>query len=399
MMDDIDRITPTVVSPEQLEHVVRAAVERAASKDPPGPQGAARRLVDNLKAYWPLFVGLVSIGLALIGWATYKVSPLESIREIAHQKEQRRFQQQLSQQHIDLGNDFLNVAQLEAAKAEFARARELDSYSVDAELGLLKVSVFEPVRTDEYDPEVAERRLQAILRQRPNDTHALAFLGDVYTNLDRDKALKYYRQSLASDQKNAYAYEGLGVLLDLQGKTPDALQMYEKAVSLSGWNQTFLNNLAYQYYLRANYSKAEELYLLLLGLDDRYFLSYCMLANTQLMLGSPRAAYRNLQRLDAMLRDGATSKLKRNNGDWFFHVTELETVHLTSADQKAGYVRLLMAVTAKLLALDDDVRRHLLEATSDSSKQSLRIVDSDINRLAKAQPALAGRLAEFGVAR
>jgi len=81
----------------------------------------------------------------------------------------------------------------------------------------------------------------------------------------------------------------------------DARQLYEKAASLSPWNQTFLNNLAYQHFLAGEYKKADELYVRLLSLDSRYLLSYFMLSQAVLMQGDNQRAFRTLRLLDDVL--------------------------------------------------------------------------------------------------
>lgn len=156
--------------------------------------GPVVMLAGGLKTYWAVIAAVVSVVIAAVAWITLHVSPLDSYREIARKKEQQQFQRQLAQQHIELGVDFLNVGQLEAAKAEFAKAKELDPFSLDADLGLLKVSVFEPIAIKQYDPEIADHRLRAILKQRPHDTHALTYLAEVNRNIDQNEAFTSMRR-------------------------------------------------------------------------------------------------------------------------------------------------------------------------------------------------------------
>lgn len=394
-----DHVPATVADTKQVEAMTRVLLEMLDSrKQTVRSNVGVARVVETLKAYWPLIIAAVSVVLAVVGWISFDVSPFENAREIAHRKQEHRYQLELERRHIELGNDFLNVGQLPAAKAEFTRARELNSYSMEAEMGLLKVSVFEPVAGGDYDPEVAQRRLQAILKQKPNDSHALAFLGDVYRNIDSQEALRYYDQALASDSTNAMAYYGRGILFDKRGETADALAMYEKAVSLSKWNQIFLNNLAYQYYLRGEYKKSENLYVRLLDLDGRFLLSYYMLANSQLMLGGASVAYRNLMLLDARLKDGVSTKLVRNQATWFFHTGKNATIHLYSDAEKSAYAKYLMALACHLKGLDPDVQRYLSEVPAIGPRRAAvvkTLIDADLSRLAKAQPDLASQLRFF----
>jgi hypothetical protein len=57
-----------------------------------------------------------------------------------------------------LGNQFLNVGQLEAAQAEFTQASSAEPYNAEAQLGSLKASVFDTIQGKEYDPELAVGR-------------------------------------------------------------------------------------------------------------------------------------------------------------------------------------------------------------------------------------------------
>jgi len=379
---------------EEIADIVVAALE-ASRGDRHQSRQATRGLFETLRDNWGIVAALVSLLLAFAGWLVYDVSPLSTVEEIAHRQEQRRFQRDLVARHLALGNDFLSVGQLEAAKLEFTRARELDQYSIEAEVGLLKVSVFEPITSNDYSPEVAERRLQAILQGNANDTHALAFLGEVFRGINQEKALEYYEQALDVDSGNALAYFGKAVLADEAGKRAEALPLYEKAVTLSPWNQTFLNNLAYQHFLGANYEKADELYVLLLSLDSRYLLSYYMLGHSRLLRGQDEQAYRTFGLLDQLLADDQTISLRRNTGPWFFHVDEGAPVYLYTNAEKRAYAHYVIALAASLSAHSDEARQHLagVAVLGDAARAGRRIVVGDMRRLQKARPEVASRLA------
>jgi len=275
---------------------------------------------------------------------------------------------------------------------EFISARDLDQYSIDAEIGLLKVSVFEPIKSDDYSPEVADRRLQAILRTNVTDTHALTFLGEVYRGVDKGKALEYYNLALTADSNNALAYFGKAVLLDTAGKREDALAFYEKAVALSPWNQTFLNDLAYQHFLGRNYEKAEELYIRLLSLDSRFLLSYYILAHSQLLRDRDAQAYQSLRLLDQLLNDDATSELSRNRSPWFFHVYQSTPVYLYTKAEKRACARYVLALAAYLVSRPIEAQQHLTavdELGPDAAQASRLIMLGDVRRLQAARPQQA----------
>jgi tetratricopeptide (TPR) repeat protein len=232
-----------------VEEIVRIVVYTlAAEKEYARVQSENRwkRLADDIKSYWPLIAAVGSLGLALLAWLTLQISPRDSYRQMAERKQERKYQQEMAQRHLQIGVDFLNVNQIQPAKAEFTRVRELEPYNVQAEVGLLKVSVFEmfePTNIDAYDPEIAERRLSANLQQHKDDTHVLTLLGMVYRVFDPKEAEANFDKAIAAGPENALAYFQKGFLLDLRGDRVEALRLYSEASRRSKWNQPFLNNL------------------------------------------------------------------------------------------------------------------------------------------------------------
>lgn len=92
-----------------------------------------------------------------------------------------------------------------------------------------------------------------------------------------------------------------------------------------------------------------------------------MLGNTELMLGDADSAYRNLLVLEQQLRDGQTIKLDRNQGDWFFHIGDGETVSLSSDAAKTTYARYLIALSALLSSRAAESERYLAQTRSPAS--------------------------------
>ncbi|MGH6826968.1 tetratricopeptide repeat protein [Methyloceanibacter sp.] len=358
------------------------------------PSGVLTRLADDLRIYWPLIAAVTSIIVASLAWVAWGVSPLDSAREIAHQKQQHNFQERLTGLHLELGEDFLNVGQLAAARFEFERAKTLDPYSVPAELGLLKVSTFEPIAKKEYDPEVAQRRLGAVLRQNPNDTHALAFLGEVYSAIDHAEAHRYLDQAIAINSKNARAYALKGDLFESEQKTAMALKMFENAVSLSPWNQVFLSNLAYEHFLLEQYQEAERLYLQLLNLNPRFMESYYMLARTQFRLGDFEAAYTNLQSLSSLLNDQAIMSLPRNQEMWWFYGPDKKEIDLRTDTEKRAYARYLMELGEHLLDREPDTRLADDSTAGDTPFVRLLVI-GELEELGESQPDLKNKLSSF----
>lgn len=362
-------------------------------------KGILLRLADGIRAYWPLMAAIASAGIAITAWISLDVSPLESAREIAYKKQEREYRQQLTQLHLELGNDFLDVGQIQAAEVEFVRAREIDPNNIPAELGLLKVSIFEPIIGGEFEPELAQRRLRAILERAGEDSHVYAFLGNVYQGIDPEESERYYDRALQINPDNAWAYFGKGVLYDLQGRAADAAEMYTQASLRSEWNQTFLNNLAYQQYRLGNYEKALDYYIRLLRLDGRYLLSYYMLAKIQMQLGAMEAAYNNLLILEDLLDDQAILDLQRNKGTWYFHRRDKGVVRFYSPEEKSAYAQYLIALVALVSGRETESQTRLSKVLDAPVAHSAReLIAFDIERLAEWKPDLKKRLASFSAA-
>ena len=308
----------------------------------------------RLTKNWVVFLFVVSLFGTFLGWLVYDISPLQPLEEIAsRQNEYKRkelhlqYRQRMVKRHIDLGNSFLNVAQLDAARGEFENALKLDPDNSEAHLGKLKAEIFAPIANKEYEPEIAKRKLDLILKERPNDPQVLAYLGDIYQNISAQEAMQYYEQAITHDPTMASAYQGMGIIYDKADKIDDAIKMYEKALALSNWNQTFLNNLGYQYLRRNEYPKAIEKYKLLLQLDYRYLLTYYTLSNAYRLTGNLSMALWFQERLIGLLNDTNMTTLARNRGEWFFH-TDSHRVHFYELPMRKCYALYNAALTAYL---------------------------------------------------
>jgi tetratricopeptide (TPR) repeat protein len=298
------------------------------------------------------------------------------------------------------------VGQIEAAKAEFSQARDLDRFNSQAEIGLLKVSTFEPILKGNYDPEVIDRRLKFILEQSKNDdiqaldknknddTHALAFLGYIHLNIDVAEAEDYLDRSLTSNAENAWAYFSKGILFDLANRPKGAIAMYDKAVSLSKWNQTFLNNLAYQHFILGNYEEAQNIYNKLLRLHPYYLLSYYILAKTKFRLSEFETAYANLQFLNDLLNDEAAMGRALNRSPWLFHGHSKSMLVLYSETEKREYAHYLTALAAHLVGNATEVQRLLSDAVEDGAT-ARQLITMDITELAQWRPDLEKGLNSF----
>ena len=219
----------------------------------------------------------------------------------------------------------------------------------------------------------------------------------MYSRIDGQKALEYYDEAIASDSSNAWAYAEKGELAMRQNDRQTTLAMYEQAIKLSKWNQLFLNNAAYQYYLNRDYGKAYELYARLLNLQPDFLISYSMVANTALMLGNADLAGRILEPLEEKLHDQSILNLERNQGGWAYRDRDQNELILYSPQEKIAYLRYLLALARQLTGHPKEAERVLREVAAEShdTSQVRLILDSDISNLEAARPEFAKQLYKF----
>ena len=191
----------------------------------------------------------------------------------------------------------------------------------------------------------------------------------------------------------------LGVLYDLQNDPDNALKMYEKAWSLSKEDQTYLNNLAYQYYQRKQYEEAIEKYEIVLKLDTRYLLTYYTISNAYRLTGNLKDALRYQERLVNLLQSKEATSLNMNQGEWFFH-TESGQVHFDPNDfpKRKYYAYYNLALTLYLLGSDKQTDEYIRKARDldIAEERSVKLLlDFDIRSLEKEQNSFKTRLDEF----
>lgn len=352
-----------------------------------------------LTSNWVIFTFTLSLVSILLGWCIYGISPLRPIQEIAEQQNAKRFHKRMVARHLVLGNSFLSVGNLKAAKIEYDNALKLDPNSVEAQLGKFKAELFEPIAGKDYDPEVVEKRLNLVLEENPGDVHALVFLGSIYQNIDTIYSKKYYQKAIKIDSTVAMAYFGLGNIYDMNRQYDSALLYYEKAVRFSRWNQSYLNNLAYQYFLRNQNNDAIEIYLLLLKLDYRFLLSYFTLTCAQRKVGDLSNALHNQKLLFDYINDTTVTNLDRNKGEWLFHAGK-EEILLIDLDAKKYYAYRSISLTSYLLGKKTDCADYVALSESlhiqEREKSSIKkLMGFDVSELSRSDSAYKKALNEY----
>lgn len=351
---------------------------------------------------WPIFLLLISIFVSLIGWVFFDISLFQPLEKIAYEQDQKRYKQRIVQRHIELGNAFLNDRHHEAAKREFKDALKLDPSNAQAHMGCFKSEIWETIKNKGFEPSVLEKRLEIIKKENPNDPHAFLFLGDIYQNIDKEKALKYYQEAMSQDSSlTAAASFGMGIVYTLKNKYKEAQEKYEQACALSKWNSGYLDNLSYQYYLNKNYDKALCYADTLSKLDPEYLPAYITISKIYRIKGRCEDAfiYQNFI-LSILISDTTVASLEKNKDVWFFpYIIEEDTeaVYLTDYSTKKCYLYLDMALTCILLQYMEAAQICVMKARElyeDWPRNVERFVLSDVGRIVEMRPDM---LNKFGI--
>jgi Flp pilus assembly protein TadD len=120
-------------------------------------------------------------------------------------------------------------------------------------------------------PEFAIKVYQDILAINGNHALANEKVGLYYLDKGQDgKAKPYLLQAIKSDKSRWKAYNGLGVIADLERNTEEAINYYQAALEIMPNSPMLLNNLGYSYYLSGDALKARGLFAQALNYDTQY---------------------------------------------------------------------------------------------------------------------------------
>lgn len=121
---------------------------------------------------------------------------------------------------------------------------------------------------------------------------------DAYEAIKSNKFLKAERALLTilkSDEKNAAAYNRLGILYVKQKNYDDAIECFEIARSIEP-SASSLHNLGLVYYELQDYARASEAFDIAIELEDNIAARYVAYAKVQLQLSKPGKVVSALER-------------------------------------------------------------------------------------------------------
>jgi len=251
-----------------------------------------------------LFVICSSLYAIVVGKYSYNISLDQSLKEIAYKQEvyknendMRKLNKSIAQHYLKLGNSLLDVSQPEAAKIAFEKVCSLDPMNKEGHLGVLKSEVFQPISTREpsyYDMERTIKKLEIILDLNNNDPHALYFLGEIYRDVESEKASYYYHKVLElklGSELDSLAYYGLAWLYLKDKRKEESLELAKKAAERTNYNPVVLNGLGYVYLVNGNYDNTIKTLEPLLKSNPYLMPSYCNIIQAYRMTGNIKDAY------------------------------------------------------------------------------------------------------------
>jgi tetratricopeptide (TPR) repeat protein len=355
-------------------------------------------------ANWPFLFFIITVLGLLFGRVVYGISPLYWLEDIKHKQdehdkkiEEETFKRRMVGRHIELGHALLDVYELEAARANYKKALALDELSVEAQMGVLKAEIFLSVRRKDYSPQVAEKQLQLIQAENPNDKHAFLFLGDVYMYIEPERALEYFDKALQQDPNLAVVHNFIGYLHDQKGESDEALACYQKAAALEKWNTMILSNAAYHTLRKKLYHDAIRQFDLLLRLDPKLLWAYWSLVQAYRLVDNLQNAYAWQQALMSRLEDDAITSLPVNQSELLFYAGD-ELLYLYGLPQIRCFSYYSAALTCHLMAKAAEAEAWLQKARSLSVEDRTpleKLLRSYISELQQEQSSYDKQLQEF----
>lgn len=67
------------------------------------------RAISRISSNWAIFLFLLSVLSAFIGWVVFGISPLRPLKEIAYRQEQEEIKNRMVKRHFELANLYINI--------------------------------------------------------------------------------------------------------------------------------------------------------------------------------------------------------------------------------------------------------------------------------------------------
>jgi tetratricopeptide (TPR) repeat protein len=421
------------VDAAQVEHITRIVlrvIELRQGQNTDSYESNQRGLVARM------FSGMFSRGVTIplliaalvtvVGLVRFGI-PLWEIPEVAVDKyRQAHLRSEQVDRHIALGESFLDIGRAVAANVEFEKALELEPANPEVHRASFKAQLFAPIEKGAYDPVVTQERLEQFLEETRRDgsdedaSHVYAYLGDIFSYADPDKALSYYRQAISLRSTNSYAHFGMGNVYDTQNELDEAKEEFKAAADLAHdesvasrnvfayVSQEYQFNYAYVLYKQKRYKEAAKAVEELLSWDPEYVPAYYALPQYyQLGWGDLENSLRFQQELISHLKNERIMAQERNSitlYSTFFLASGSAPVYLPELPAHQYYVYYSTALTSYLLGDAEKAEGYIETARKLQSNGQVddylvpevqRVVEFDIETLLEAQPHFKPKADEF----
>jgi tetratricopeptide (TPR) repeat protein len=155
--------------------------------------------------------------------------------------------------HFSSGRVYMALRKFDEAAAAFQRSISLNPDAADSYNGLGE-SLGELKRF----PQAIEAFQQAVARDA-SLLKARSNMGVTYDRMGQPKYAEFvYRMLVRDHPEFAEGYDGLAVVLSKSGRAREAVQLYEKAISLSPGQPSYHYNYGLNYLLLGDPAKAQE---------------------------------------------------------------------------------------------------------------------------------------------
>src|SRR5262245_61140151 len=133
--------------------------------------------------------------------------------------------------------------------------------------------------------------------------------------------------------------------------------MYEQAVKQAPRHQTYVNNLAYQYFQQGNYDAAIKTYHKALNLNENFLITYFDLAHVYRVLGDLQQALLYQEKGVLRIDDQQVAEAKINQQVWYFRIDK-EIIRFDTLPQKRCYAYRSLAATLQALQRQGDAENY-----------------------------------------